>query len=133
MKIIVCGSRSFEDVELLNNTMDWYTKNLDMVEVVSGGQKRKVDLGGGRYKITGADYYGEEWALAHWIEVKIFHADWDRHGKAAGPIRNREMLKYVGAAGSLVAFWDGRSPGTADMIEIARKVIPAKRIKVVRY
>jgi hypothetical protein len=47
-----------------------------------------------------------------------FPADWDRYGKAAGYIRNETMAANAEA---LIALWDGRSPGTKHMIDIARK------------
>ena len=50
-------------------------------------------------------------------EVEKEPADWDKHGKPAGAIRNQKM-----ALGSkaLIAIWDGASPGTKNMIETAR-------------
>lgn len=40
-------------------------------------------------------------------------ADWKTHGRAAGPIRNRVMAQHADA---LVAIWDGKSPGTKNII-----------------
>lgn len=68
---------------------------------------------------TGADYWGELWALRNSIPVDRYPADWEKHGNAAGPIRNREMAKV---AGQLIALWDGKSRGTASMIAEARKL-----------
>lgn len=65
---------------------------------------------------TGVDTMGKEWAKSHGIPVKPFYPDWKQHGKAAGPIRNRQMAEYADA---LVAIWDGKSKGTKDMIRIA--------------
>lgn len=58
-------------------------------------------------------------------------------GKAAGPIRNAQMAKYAseGAKGILVAFWDGKSKGTKNMIQEARnkdlivKIVEYRRIQ----
>lgn len=47
------------------------------------------------------------------MPVERFPADWDRRGRAAGRIRNREMAKHADA---LIAVWDGESRGTANMI-----------------
>lgn len=47
-----------------------------------------------------------------------FPADWNAHGKAAGPIRNQQMAQE---ADVLIAFWDGKSRGTKDMIEKATR------------
>jgi len=59
------------------------------------------------------DGLAEEWARENGIPIKRFPADWDKHGKAAGPIRNRAMAEYADA---LLAVWDGESKGTANMI-----------------
>lgn len=52
------------------------------------------------------------------IPVKRFPADWDRHGRAAGPIRNCQMAQYADA---LIAIWDGKSRGTKNMIDEMNK------------
>ena len=44
-------------------------------------------------------------------------AEWDRHGKAAGPIRNRRMASVADA---LIAVWDGKSRGAKNMIDVAK-------------
>ncbi len=60
--------------------------------------------------------------------VIVFRADWDKHGKAAGPIRNAEIVRY---ADRMIAFWDGQSPGTYDAIQQAQKKgIPLKVIRI---
>ena len=59
---------------------------------------------------TGAGAAGEEWAGRHGLPVRRFPADWARHGKKAGPIRNRIMAEYAGA---VVPFPGGR--GTENM------------------
>lgn len=64
------------------------------------------------------------------IRYEVFRADWDKHGKAAGPIRNQEMLDN-GKADALVAFWDGKSPGTKDMIRRAKR--KGIKVKVVYF
>lgn len=66
----------------------------------------------------GADMHGELWASVRGIPIKRFRPDWSGQGKAAGPIRNREMAEYSDA---LVAVWDGKSAGTANMIYEAKK------------
>lgn len=52
------------------------------------------------------------------VPIKVFPADWKTHGKAAGPMRNREMARY---ADVLIAIWDGKSRGTKNMIETFAK------------
>lgn len=69
---------------------------------------------------TGLDKCVREWCP----EARVFEADWEAHGKAAGPIRNRKMVQ---AADLLVAFWDGKSQGTLSAIrEAARAGVPVR-------
>ena len=77
---------------------------MTITEVVSGGAR-------------GVDQLGERWARDNGCQVKRFLPNWSRDGKAAGHIRNRQMGDYADA---LVAIWDGKSRGTAGMIEYAR-------------
>ncbi len=65
---------------------------------------------------AGADKLGEAFARHYNLKCEQFFADWDKHGKAAGPLRNLEMAE-VGT--HLMAFWDGQSRGTRSMINIA--------------
>lgn len=63
----------------------------------------------------GADTLGKKWAVCVAnLPVKDFPADWDKNGKAAGPIRNGEMADY--ADGLIVFIWDG-SRGSQNMLE----------------
>ena len=61
----------------------------------------------------GADSLGMAWAVANKVPVAKFPADWTSYGRAAGPIRNREMLNYADAL--IVLMWDG-SKGAANML-----------------
>jgi hypothetical protein len=115
MKIIIAGSRTFDDFALLEKTMDAITRKLKKVIILSG-------------TAAGADTLGENWAYSRWHTVMRYHPDWDKDGKVAGVIRNREMVKN---ADGLVAFWDGSSPGTKDVIAKAKK--KGIRVKVVLF
>jgi len=55
---------------------------------------------------------GEDYATNRNIPLKIFHAEWEEHGKAAGPIRNKQMANY---GEKLLLIWDGESRGSANM------------------
>lgn len=103
MKTIIAGMRDYHNYSVLKFAMN----QLDFMptEIVSGAA-------------SGVDSLGERWAKENGIPIKRFHADWDEHGKAAGPIRNRKMASYAHA---LVAIWDGKSRGTSNMIEEARR------------
>jgi len=65
----------------------------------------------------GADSAAIDWAVVNWVNFEEYPADWDTHGKAAGPIRNQQMLDT--GIDKVIAFPGGR--GTAHMVEIARK------------
>jgi hypothetical protein len=66
----------------------------------------------------GADLLGFRYASQHGMNVEHYPADWSKYGNSAGPIRNRKMAERADA---LIAFWDGKSSGTRDMIECAKK------------
>jgi hypothetical protein len=106
MKTIIAGCRDFTDYNLLEAKVDYYRKDHAITEVVCGGA-------------TGADALGENYAIQNGIPVKGFPADWNKHGKAAGPIRNRQMAEY---ADVLIAVWDGKSRGTKNMIDEMNKL-----------
>lgn len=105
MKTIIAGSRTITDYRWVAGAIA--DSGIVVTEVVSGGCR-------------GVDAFGERWARERGIAVRVFKPDWDRHGKAAGPIRNRQMIDYVGPSGALVAVWDGQSRGTADVIRQAQ-------------
>lgn len=101
MKTIVAGGRNFNDPAYLKECLDKH----NITEVVCG-------------KAKGADTLGELYAAVNYIPIKEFPAEWNRYGKGAGSIRNKEMGDYAEA---LIAFWDGRSTGTLNMIRYAKK------------
>lgn len=102
-KIIVAGSRDFIYREFLFSELDKLIK--EPCIILCGEAK-------------GADTYGKQWALSRNHDVASFPANWDKHGKAAGMIRNQEMIDD---ADELIAFWDGVSRGTADVVRRAEK------------
>jgi hypothetical protein len=113
VKTIIAGSRNFTDPTLVEMAVELARNHIQVTEVVSG-------------QCEGIDRLGEIWATTHDIPCSYFPADWDKHGKAAGPIRNSEMVNYADA---LIAVWDGRSRGTMDVIKKAR----TKGLKVAVY
>lgn len=102
MKLLICGCRDLD-----KKTAEAAIRSFDMsraTEIVHGGA-RGVD------------------AVAHdlfegVLPVRVFPPDWKAFGKAAGPIRNREMAAY---ADVMLAVWDGKSRGTKNMIETFAK------------
>lgn len=103
MNCIIAGPRYIENYQHVIDAVKASGFTIDMV--VSG-------------RAAGVDSLGERWAENHGVSVKPFPADWDKHRKAAGPIRNRQMAEYADA---LIAVWDGRSRGTGNMIKEASK------------
>lgn len=99
---IIAGSRHITDVELV-------MKHLDEVPF-----KPVRTLCG---MAPGVDLIGRDWAQAQAIPVLDFPKD-ERLGKKAGPFRNRSMAAQ---ANSLILIWDGKSPGSADMLKVATK------------
>lgn len=102
MKVIIAGSRTYQANKARQYVLDAINDSGwagDITEIVHGGAR-------------GIDAAAHDVCEGQW-PVKVFPADWMKHGKAAGPIRNREMADYADA---LIAVWDGKSRGTASMI-----------------
>lgn len=105
-RVIVAGSRSFDDYAILEETLDYLFQNItDNIQIVCG-------------KARGADTLGEQYAHDRGYDIRYFPADWDHYGKSAGYRRNELMAQNADA---LVAFWDGESRGTKHMIDLAKK------------
>lgn len=101
MKLIVAGSREIIDEEFVSGWLDKMNCALNISEVVSG-------------TCRGPDTFGEDWARENWVHIKRFPANWDEFGRAAGPIRNREMAKYADVA---IVFISQGSRGAKNMME----------------
>lgn len=110
MKVIVAGSRSFADYPRLVSVL----ATIPASEIVCG-------------EARGADLLGRRYAEEYNIPIKSFPAQWDKYGKSAGYIRNKEMGNY---ADFLVAFWDGKSRGTKNMIDYMRELGKHGRIEM---
>jgi hypothetical protein len=113
IKIGVVGSRSFNDYKLVKDTLDPYKGKVWLI--VSGGAR-------------GADSLGEKWANENWVKTLIHRPDWDKHGKAAGFIRNKQI---VDDSDLIIAFWDSLSKGTEHTIRIAREA--GKVVKIIYF
>jgi hypothetical protein len=105
LRLLVCGGRDFTDQALFDA---WLNTWLDVI----GADAILVIHGGS----PGADEMAGAWAQAHGATCEVFPADWDAHGKAAGPIRNQQMLERK--PDIVLAFPGGK--GTADMVARAR-------------
>ena len=69
-------------------------------------------------KANGADSLGEKYAKLKGYKVLEMPADWDKYGKSAGYIRNKEMAKIADGA---IIFWDGKSKGSKHMIDLSNE------------
>jgi YspA, cpYpsA-related SLOG family len=112
MQLIIAGSRTFTDYQLLCQTLA--PDRHRITQVITGGAK-------------GADQLGYRWAWKHTIRHQLFRADWERFGKSAGVRRNYQMAQ---AGDLLLAFWDGRSAGTQHMISCMQQL--RKPVVVIR-
>jgi len=118
MRVIVCGGRDYNNQKRVFDVLDALRKQyICRIILVHGAAK-------------GADFLAGSWARlarirAEGVEEEPHPADWNKHGKAAGMIRNREMLEA--GAELVIAFPGGR--GTANMVSIAEKAgVPVRRI-----
>jgi hypothetical protein len=138
LRILVTGSRNLRDHDLVRgallDALATYS-TIGRPVLVHGGQVSTDPATGERY---GADWIAEyEWRalseafavgdFALELAVEAHPADWSRHGRAAGPIRNREMV--AAGATCCVAFPLGRSPGTRGCMRLAE----AAGIPVLNY
>ena len=99
--------------KLVIETLEPYKSKISLV--VSGAAK-------------GADSLGEKWAIENNIQTLIFPADWDKHGKRAGFIRNEDIIKNCDG---VVAFGDGESKGTVHSLSLAETYNkPTKIVKI---
>ncbi len=113
MRVLVCGSRHFNDYELLSSVLSEIS-----ISVLIHGAARGADTLAGRF------------AEERGIPVESFPADWNAFGKAAGPIRNGQMLRD-GQPELVVAFRHSSSRGTQNMIDQATKAgVPVKIIDI---
>lgn len=108
---LICGSRSFCWGELVisvfGQVLAQHKLRLGNIEMVGG-------------KARGADWFA--WMLARCYDLPLeeFPPEWDRYGYEAGPLRN-ELMAWYCHGGYGIAFWDGTSRGTADMIRRAEQ------------
>jgi hypothetical protein len=107
MKVIVCGGRNYQNRERVFETLDSIHAENPITRLIQGGAKGADDL---------AFRWGMQ-AKTKGMEILTVHADWEKHGRAAGPIRNAEMLEEH--PDLVVAFPGGR--GTADMVRQAKR------------
>ncbi len=99
MKLAIVGSRNLDKIEIEK----YIPKDID--EIVSGGAK-------------GTDSLAKEYAIEKGLKYTEFLPKYDLYGKAAPLKRNKEIADYADKA---IAFWDGRSRGTKNVVELFKK------------
>ena len=105
MKLAVVGSRGFLDYKKLRNEIIRNFEISDLTEIVSGGA-------------NGADSLAEIFSREFDKKMTVVVPNWNRYGKSAGMIRNRTIID---CADCVIAFWDGKSKGTKNSIDLAKK------------
>lgn len=105
MRIIISGSRSFIHFPTLVGVCNHYLQNVQSPHIVCGHAR-------------GADSLAFQYAKERGLPVKSFHPQWAKYGNAAGVIRNQQMAQY---AQGVLAFWNGESRGTKNMLHHAKK------------
>jgi len=115
MRVLVCGGRDYDDAVRVALVLDWLHELFGIDTIIEGGAR-------------GADSLASKWAYEHEeMANRGFLADWDRFGKAAGYIRNKQML-VEGQPHVVIAFPGGK--GTANMIKQAKEAgVPVGEIK----
>ena len=116
--LLIAGGRDFSNYDLLARRCAAYiAENCGVQEltILSGCA-------------SGADSLGEQFAKEYQLQCRFFPAQWEKFGRAAGPMRNRQMAQVADGA---VVFWDGKSKGTRSMIGYLRQMgVP---FEVVQY
>lgn len=113
-RLAVIGSRSFSNYQLLSDTLyQRYTETDSLgacrwriIEIISGAAH-------------GADSLAAQFAREHGIALRELPADWEKHGKRAGFLRNQDIIE---ACDEVCAFWDGMSKGTGHSLSIAKRL-----------
>lgn len=124
MRVLVCGSRHWTARSVI---VTWLSKLPKKTTIIHGGCR-------------GADAIAGEVAAELGFSVAVFPADWKTHGKAAGPIRNEQMIveacpqRVIAFTEALIR--DQRPTGTSDCVMRALShgipvtIVPAKQLNV---
>jgi len=105
IKIAIVGSREFNNYQLFREMLLSLLPN-ETVMIVSGGAK-------------GTDSLAERFANEYSIPFCKFPANWEKYGKSAGVIRNKQITEF---SDRVYAFWDNESKGTKNTIELFKSL-----------
>ena len=107
VRLIVAGSRFAKNECALRERLNELKGSIEVL--ISGAA-------------LGPDSWGIKWAKENDVPLRVFFPRWSKLGRAAGIVRNKEMLDFaLKGNGLLVACWDGKSRGTKNMISVAKK------------
>ena len=104
MRVLVCGGRDYRKVDVLFAALDRFHADTPITLVIHGAA-------------SGADRLAAHWAKSRRVRAIYYRADWQEHGRSAGPIRNQRMVDQARPQ-YVIAFPGG--VGTADMVRRAR-------------
>lgn len=119
-RVLVCGGRGYDNRSKLFRILDSALEAATLA-----GKSFTLVHGGAR----GADSLSHVWASMRkeHVTVRVYEADWETHGRSAGPIRNIKMLTES-QPHVIIAFKGGS--GTAHMVKIGREAgIPVYQVK----
>ena len=117
-RVIIAGCRDYNNYIEAKEFIDFCISELrktNEIVIVSGGA-------------SGADAIGERYAQENGFKVEKYPADWEKYGRAAGPIRNRQMAEITDY---VICFWDNKSRGTKSMIEYSKKQNKPIKVKMI--
>lgn len=110
--IMIVGSRGFSNYKYVKEKVDEYIKDNGItkpITIISGGAR-------------GVDTLAEKYAEDKDYQFRCFPANWGQFGSAAGPIRNKKMVRYIKKHGGVcLVFWDGKSTGSKEDINLCDK------------
>ena len=111
--LLIVGSRSITDYGFVRERLD------RLIGPIRGKYRFQVVSGGA----NGVDKLAEQYAEENGFDMHVMPAEWNKHGRRAGFIRNDDMHRYISGFThrGCVAFWDGKSNGTLHSRELAKK------------
>ena len=117
-RVVIAGCRDYTNYEEAKVYIDFCLSNIRKVNdiiIISGCA-------------SGADAIGEQYAEENGFKVEKYPANWEKYGRSAGPIRNKQMAEITDY---VICFWDGKSKGTKSMIEFAKKYNKTIKLKLI--
>jgi hypothetical protein len=107
VRLLITGGREYDDKDTIRKWIE-NVASIGPIDVIIHGANPR-----------GADKLADELADELGIAKLVYPADWNKHGKAAGPIRNQQMIDE-GHPTYVLAFPDPKSRGTWDMVRRAK-------------